>query len=234
MGAFCLGVAKTGIPGLALINIVIMAEFFEKESVGIVLPVLILCDLIIYPLYRKFSSWKAILPLLTTSILGILLGYFVLRDWDGKTTKTAIGWIILAMLGIQLLKVRFGQRLASMPDTRLFRWSSGLLIGISTTLANAAGPVYAVWALVSDKSKEDFLGIGARLFLLLNLIKVPFNADMGIIHARTLYLDLLLAPAAIAGIVLGRYIVLRIPQKAFDHILSLCCLAGALWLILKS
>ncbi len=231
-GTFCLGMAKTGLPGLALINVVIMAELFAKESVGIVLPLLILCDFTVYPLYRKFASWAAIRPLLMPTFIGILAGYLVLKRVDDATAKVLIGITILAMAVLQQIREWRGDWLRGLPDSRAFLIASGLVIGTSTTIANAAGPVYAAWALVHRLPKEDFLGIGARLFLLLNLIKIPFNIDAGILSVRTLQIDLALAPAALLGIWAGRHIVMRIPQRAFDAILLVFSLIGALWLII--
>ena len=73
-GSFCLGVSKTGFPGLALVDVVIAAEVFgAKASIGIVLPMLILCDVIVYPLFRKHSSWKEMVPLFVTAFIGIVL-----------------------------------------------------------------------------------------------------------------------------------------------------------------
>ena len=43
-------------------------------------------------------------------------------------------------------------------------------------------------------AKEDFLGIGARFFLFVNLFKVPFIWDADVITKRTLLIDL--APRA--------------------------------------
>ena len=64
LGAFCLGFSKTGFPGLAMVNVLILAELFgAKPSVGIIVPLLVACDLTVYPLFRKYSSWKEVLPL---------------------------------------------------------------------------------------------------------------------------------------------------------------------------
>ena len=42
VGALCLGLSKSGFPGLAIINVIIIAECFgPKNSVGIILPMLI-------------------------------------------------------------------------------------------------------------------------------------------------------------------------------------------------
>ncbi len=233
LGAFSLGMSKTGLPGLALLNVIIMAHFFGKESVGIVLPMLVFCDLVIYPLYRRYASWGQVWPLMFPAVLGVLLGYWILgRIEDDETMKTAIGWTIAAMLILQVIRARSGDFLAHLPDSRSFLILSGLAIGTSTTVANAAGPAYSIWALVKNLSKEDFLGIGARFFLCINLLKVPFNFDLGIINSRTLALDVALLPAILLGIVIGRQIVKRIPQKAFEWVLFWLSAAGALWLII--
>ncbi len=232
-GAFALGISKAGIPGLALVNVIIMAEFFQKESVGIVLPLLVVCDLIIYPLYRRYASWKLVWPLLVPCLVGVLGGYLVLKQIDDATTKVVIGWIILGLLVLQILRNRTGEMLRHLPDSRCFLIGSSLVIGVSTTVANAAGPAYSVWALVKGLSKEDFLGIGARLFLLLNLIKIPFNAEIGIINSRTLLLDAALLPAILLGIAIGKPVVQRIPQKPFEWLLLVLSAVGAGWLILS-
>lgn len=231
-GAFCLGLSKAGISGLALVNVVLMAHFFAKESVGIVLPLLILCDLIIFPLYRGFATWKAVWPLFLPSLAGILFGWFFLRDMDDQTTKQSIGWIILALLVLQAIRVPGAGWFASLPESRWFSLGSGLLIGVATMIANAAGPAFSVWALVRRLSKHEVLGVSARLFLLLNLLKAPFNAGIGILNGHTLLFDAALLPGVLAGILLGRPVVLRIPQSVFDVILYVCSGAGALWLVL--
>ena len=70
LGAFCLGISKTGFPGLAILNVLIVAELFgAKNSVGVILPMLIVCDLLVYPLFRKHASWKQVWPLVPVTKL---------------------------------------------------------------------------------------------------------------------------------------------------------------------
>lgn len=86
-------------------------------------------------------------------------------------------------------------------------------------LANAAGPVYSVWALVHHMKKEDFLGVGARFFLLVNLFKVPFLGQLELINPDSLKLNALLLPALVVGILVGRRLIHLIPQRAFEILL---------------
>lgn len=220
LGALCLGVSKTGFPGLAIINVLLVAELFgAKNSVGIILPLLIVCDLIVYPLFRRYASWKMVWPLLPVTLAAVVGASFLLGALDDETARRIIGLIILIMLVLQLIREFRREFLEHLPNSRLFRWLSCLLIGVSTMLANAAGPVFSVWALVRRLKKEEFLGVGARFFLLVNLFKVPFLGQLELINSESLLLNVLLLPALVAGIFVGRHLVHLIPQRAFEILL---------------
>jgi uncharacterized membrane protein YfcA len=222
LGAFSLGVSKTGFPGLALINVIIMAELFgAKASVGMVLPLLIACDLIVYPLFRKHASWQQVCPLVPPAICGVLIGWLMLGQLSDLTAKRTIGMIILVMLSFQLIRALRSEFLTHLPDSTPFRVGTGLTIGISTTLANAAGPIYSIYALVHKMEKNDFLGIGARFFLFLNIFKVPFLGQLNLINGESLRIDLILLPGIITGILLGRHLIKAVPQRAFETLLYL-------------
>ena len=115
---------------------------------------------------------------------------------------------------------------------KVFSWSMGLCAGIVTMLANAAGPVMTVYLLSQHLEKKDHLGVFSRFFLFINLFKVPFYADLGIIHPQSLMTNLVLLPFVIAGILLGWQILKRIPQKPFEWTLFVLTLIAALWLVL--
>lgn len=220
VGALCLGVSKTGFPGLAIVNVLLIAELFgAKNSVGIILPLLIVCDLLVYPLFRKYANWGMVRPLLPVTFVAVVAASLLLDAIDDGAARRIIGLIILLMLVLQLVREFRREFLEHLPDSRLFRWFSCLLIGVSTTLANAAGPVYSVWALVHRLKKEEFLGVGARFFLLVNLFKVPFLGQLELIHSESLFLNVLLLPALVTGILIGRHFVHLIPQRAFDILL---------------
>ncbi|MDF1815792.1 MAG: sulfite exporter TauE/SafE family protein [Verrucomicrobiales bacterium] len=234
-GAFCLGVSKTGFPGLALVNILIIAECFgAKASVGIILPLLILCDLIVYPLFRKYASWAQVRPLLPATLAGLAIGYFLLDAIDDITARKVIGSIILLMLFLQLFRQYKKSFLENLPDSKIFLFGSGISIGVSTMVANAAGPVYSIYALVHKMAKEDFLGVGARFFLLVNLIKVPLLGNLNLINPDTLKLNLLLVPGIAAGIFTGRKLIHLIPQRIFEWLLYFFSLIAGLRLLIWS
>lgn len=220
LGAFSLGVSKTGFPGLAIVNVLIIAEIFgAKNSVGIILPLLVVCDFIVLPLFWKHATWKQIWPLVPVTFVSIVGAAFLLKEFDEMTARRVIGAIILLMFALQLVREFKKEFLEHLPDSRFFRWISCVMIGVSTTLANAAGPVYSIYALVHKMPKMTFLGIGARFFLLVNLFKIPFLRQQDLINAESLRLNLLLLPALLIGIFLGRKLIGLVPQRAFEVLL---------------
>ena len=65
-------------------------------------------------------------------------------------------------------------------------------------------------------------------FLLLNLFKVPFMVNLGLITVPSLLINLQLAPAVLLGAWFGRKILVKIDQRVFENLaLVLSALAGA-------
>jgi uncharacterized membrane protein YfcA len=62
----------------------------------------------------------------------------------------------------------------------------------------------------------DLIGTGARFFLLINLIKVPLNAQLATITEASLWENAKLLPAVAAGIFGGRWLIRHVPQRAFE------------------
>jgi uncharacterized membrane protein YfcA len=54
------------------------------------------------------------------------------------------------------------------------------------------------------------------VFLFLNFFKVPFLCSSGLINYEVLILDLKLVPFVVLGVVTGRTVIMKIPQKAFE------------------
>ncbi|MEK7415773.1 MAG: TSUP family transporter, partial [Planctomycetota bacterium] len=77
--------------------------------------------------------------------------------------------------------------------------------------------------------KEELIATGAWFFFIINLAKVPIYAQQEMITRDTLLIDALLIPAVILGAMVGRLVLQRIPQRAFEIIvLSLAALGAVL------
>lgn len=232
IGALCIGLSKAGLAGTATLTVVLMAKAFgAKASVGLVLPLLIAADFMGYWLNRHGGSWRKVWPMAPPAMLGVVIGWRLLDHIDNTSARTVIGWLIIGLLAFKLLLDAQRDVFIVLTSHRAFAWTMGLGAGITTMLANAAGPVMTVYLLSQRLDKKEHLGVFARFFLFINLFKVPFSRNLDLINAPSLATNLLLLPAVILGIVLGWQILKRIPQKPFELTLFYLTLFAAVWLI---
>jgi len=108
-----------------------------------------------------------------------------------------------------------------------FAPTMGVLAGFTTLVANAAGPLMALYLLAMGLPKMEFVGTTAVFFLLLNLFKVPFMVNLGLITTDSFGVNLALAPAVWLGAWAGRKLLRRLNQKLFENLaLGLAAVAG--------
>lgn len=220
LGAFGIGVAKSGFSGVSMLHVLIFASLFgAKESTGVVLPMLIVGDILAVRTFHQHARWDYVRRLLPPAALGVILGALLVQRISEAHYKPLIGVIILALTALQLLRLWRPALFDRVPHTRWFAWGMGLLVGITTMLANGAGPIAAVYLIAVSLPKLEFVGTSAWLFLIINCFKVPFSLALGLIHRDTLLLNALLIPAIAAGLFAGRWLVRRIPQRLFDALL---------------
>jgi hypothetical protein len=192
---------------------------------------LILADLFAVHAFRKFTVWRLLLKILPAAALGVVVGWWLMPLIPAGLFTPVIGWIILALLLLTILQKCSSQLQEIAADHPAVSWPLGLLAGVSTMLANAAGPAMTVYLLASRLPKYEFVGTAAWFFFFINIIKVPFSASLGLITSQTLLFNLLLAPAVLIGLFLGKFLLGKINQKAFEWILISLSLLGALRLI---
>lgn len=228
LAALSVGLGKGGIPGVGNLAVVLFAMVFDpKASVGLLLPVLIAADVVAVTVYRRHVEWRYLLRLLPWLGVGIVLGYFVF-DWLSNTGfQRLIGSIVLLMTFMRMLKLG-----AVIPHHFLFRSGMGITGGFATMVANAAGPVAQIYFLSIGLPKLAFIGTGAWCFFIVNLVKVPLQVDLGIIHFESLRTSFLLAPLAVIGALTAPRVVHWIPQKLFERLVWIFIVVVGLKLVI--
>jgi hypothetical protein len=218
-GAFLVGLSKTGIPGIGILAVALFAIVIPaKESSGVVLPVLIAADVIAVAAYRRHAQWNHLWGLFPWAALGILLGYLTVGHIRSEQVNVLIGLLLLGMVVLHLYRKLRGDDADRVPTSLLFTASMGILGGFTTMVANAAGPVMILYLLAMRLPKNEFMGTSAWYFFLLNCFKVPFSANLGLINAASLQLDLPLMAVSMAGAAFGKQLLPYINQRAFEAI----------------
>jgi uncharacterized membrane protein YfcA len=234
-GALMFGISKTGISGLGILAVALFAYVFpsSKQASGLVLPLLIFADVIAVFSYRAHAQWRHVWRVFPWTALGVVIGFVALGRISDRTTRWLIGGIILALSALSYW--RRHRAVGNGADDPI-HWSAaifvGVLAGFVTLVANAAGPLMAVYLLSMRLPKMHYVGTSAVFFMLLNLFKVPFMAFLGLITPASFTFNLYLLPAVLAGTLLGRWLIKRIAQNVFENlVLALSAIAGLLLLL---
>lgn len=232
IASFGIGFSKGGFPGVGLVHVLILAYLFQaRASTGILLPMLIMGDLCAVTMFGKSANWDHVRKLLIPTTLGVVIGWWSMQWLDESTYKQLIGLIILALTLLQASRLWRPTWFNHLPSKTSFVWTLGILVGITTMLANAAGPVMALYLLAVRLPKLELVGTSAWFFLVLNLFKVPFSYWLNLISIDTLLLNLTFAPMILPGIYAGRWLVHRISQKLFHGVLLIGTAAASVKLI---
>ncbi len=203
-----------------MIHVLIFAFLFgARDATGVLLPLLIVGDLCAVCYFGKQAQWNYIRRLLPPTILGVVIGWVLMTQLNESMFKPLVGMIILSLTCIQITRMWRPTWFEKFPHERWFAWTLGMLVGITTMLANAAGPVMALYLIAVSLPKFELVGTVAWFFLVINVFKVPFSFNMGLITTQSLALNAVFAPAVLPGMWLGRWLIHRVSQRVFDSLL---------------
>src|SRR5690625_2686866 len=194
-----LGLTKSAIPGVITIVVAMYAAVLPaKESTGAILVLLILGDFGAILVYRRTVSWATLVRLIPTVILGLVLGYLFLDVSNDAQVSIAIAVILLLIISVGLYQTRQTRKSHAKADLtsggsapssglqaraeRLFYGTSG---GFMTMVANAAGPSMSMYFLTVRLPARMFLGTMAWFFAVINLIKLPFSINLGLVTRQS-------------------------------------------------
>ena len=231
--AACAGINKTGLPGVGIIVVPLIAAFFPaKTSTGLLLPLLAMADLFAVGYYHRHAKWSHIVKLLPPAIIGIAAGSLVVRCIADFQLAPVIGAIVLIMLVLNYLQDTKRENYFGVPQHWLFAVAMGFFAGLTTQLANAAGPVMIIYLLAMKLPKYEFVGTNAWFFLIINWLKIPVFVSEGRITIESVSADVIMLPLIAIGAFAGILILKNIPHKWFRLIVQLLAAAAAIKLLL--
>jgi uncharacterized membrane protein YfcA len=233
VAAVLIGFSKTAIGGLGVLAVAVFATVLPpRQSTAAILAVLIVGDVIACWHYRRDPDWALIRRLLPAVLPGLVLGTVFLALVDDTTLRRSLGALLLVLLLLQLwVKTQRPGRDAGGRQS-LRAWGAGTGMGFTTMTANAAGPVMTIYLSAVGIDKRGFVGTSAWFFLIVNVVKLPFSAGLGLLHTDDVARAALLAPAVLAGGLLGYAMVARISQRSFDVSVLLASAVAAAALLL--
>jgi len=233
IAVFLLGLSKSGIKGIGILIVVILAFVFgEKASTGVLLPMLIVADIFAVIYYNRHTQWKYIIKLLPLMLVGVLVGVWVGNDISEVLFKRLMALIIITSVLILLYTEK--KKSSTISTHIAFSSSAGFLAGFTTMIGNLAGPISNIYFLAIKLPKNEFIGTAAWLFFIVNIFKLPFHFFVWkTVTIETLLLNSILIPAIILGFFIGVAIVKKISNLNYRRFILIVTTIGALVMLFK-
>ena len=231
VSAVLCGINKTGIPGLGLVPVVILTSVFPAGfSTGLQLCMLCMADIIAISYYRRCADWRLVFRLLPCTLAGLALGALVLSFCGDAGLKRGIGIIILLLSILSFVRRKYWKP-EDVPDSLPFAICVGLAAGFTTLVANAAGPIMALYLLSMRLPKEKYVGTAAWFFMIMNYIKLPVFIWQGRITTESFLSALPMIPLVIAGGCLGIFMLKKLSLSLFERIMEILVVLSAFRLL---
>jgi hypothetical protein len=227
---FLIGVTKSGFGGgigLTIVPLTAIAmghipEYGSAATIGLLLPLLIVGDLIAVWQYRRLFAVEKIKRLFPGTALGVVLGGALLwalgraTRYVGATILIVIGIECIALVGLHWWLLRHSERDHLMREPLRSHWT-GAYAGVSSTLAHAAGPIISMYLLPLGLDRRLFVGTSAVYFFLLNTSKLPAYWLSGQFARAELTFSLRFLPIVLAGALFGVWVNRKLSDRIFTQ-----------------
>jgi uncharacterized membrane protein YfcA len=230
---FLLGFSKSGIKGIGIIIVVILAFVFgEKASTGVLLPMLVCADVLAVIYYNRHAQWGIIKKLIPWMIVGVLVGVWIGDEISEIVFKRLMAIIIL--VSVLIMFYSENRKSTNVPTNKWFAGTTGFLAGFTTMIGNLAGPISNIYFLAMRFPKNEFIGTAAWLFFIINVFKLPFHFFVWkTITVETLVLNSVLIPVVAVGFFIGVQIVKLISNSNYRKFILIVTAIGGIVLFFR-
>lgn len=245
LACITVGLSKGGligpIGGTVALPLLVQAHYGDHlitvhEATGVLLVMLMIGDIFALPMYWREWDMRHIKLVLPASIIGILLGTWVLVSLDSRTLKHILGVLTLVIVGYKVFNEVMARYIQSAAYTHR-NWHgylAGLLSGMGSALANTGGPPITAYLLLQKQSPRAFVGTMTLFFLVVNWLKVPGYISGGVFDGLGMigevWWALLLIPLAVIGC---RPIIHRVNRTVFDWFITALLVWAAIGLLVQ-
>ena len=199
--------------GFAIVGIPLLSLAMDPIAAGALLaPLFIVMDLTALRFWRP-STWSRVdlAMLLPALVVGIVLGYFALRDLDRHAVEIVMGLVTLAFAALWFIG---GGEIKPRPRSTIKATLAGLSSGVTTMVAHSGGPPLAMYLLPLGMSKALYAGTTSLFFTVGNLLKAGPWLVLATPSRSLWMLMALCVPAVPVGVWAGWRLHERLDQRA--------------------
>jgi len=229
------GVSKAGFGGGTGVMVapILALVFPAKETIGMMLPWLIACDIVSMCAYWRKWDNRNVAVLMPGAFLGVVAGTFALGAVSNRFLAKTI-WVLAIVFVIAQVRRDWVLNTKKTFKPRIWHGSlMGLCGGFGSALAHLGGVLTTMYLLPQGLSNERFVGTTTATYFLVNLFKVPGYAQIGVLNTEVLMRALPLLPLVLAGTALGVYLNRLLSSSAFSKVVLVIVLVTGTKLLLN-
>lgn len=226
-----IGLSKGGMGAVlgVLVAPLLVLVMSPASAISLSLPLLMIGD--IFALYSYWKKWDMhyIRLMLPTAVIGIIIGTYLLATLNSLTLRHIIG--LFTLLFVVYKVADYGLKALDYHPREWHGYLAGGASGLGSALANAGAVPYTAYMLLQDVTPQVFAGTTTLFFAVVNLLKVPGFILTGLVDLHKLLSVIWAVPMIPVGVYLGRWMINRINQLAFERFMLLVLLIAALVLL---
>lgn len=195
-GGFGSGAAFAATPLLALV-------IEPAQAVGLMLPLLMLMDVASLRAYWWQWSWPHARRLMVGGVAGVGAGMLLFQAVSDDGVRLMVGGVAVGFVLYRIARERgwLTPRAAEPAPVLGLAW--GAATGFTSAVSHAGGPPAAMYLLGCRLDKTRYQATTVLVFWWINVIKFIPYLELDMFTRQSARADLLLAPVAVAGVLLG-------------------------------
>ena len=233
--ALLIGLSKAGFGGGTgiLVGPMLTLILPAKETVGLMLPLLLATDIL--SLFYYWNQWdrRNVLTLMPGALIGIFLGTRILGVIPDLYLKKTIGLLACLFAVAQVVRDRVLKSQSPFKGGVIYGLAAGFVTGTISALAHIGGLVTTMYLLPQRLENRTFVGTTTAIYFLINVAKVGPYFHLGLLNGSVLVRDLYLIPAIAAGTGLGILLNRRVQGTAFSKVVLVFVLVTGIKLLLE-
>lgn len=224
-----IGMSKGGL-GAVIVGLVtpLLSQLMPvPKAVATALPLLIFADAFALWVYWKDWDMRHIRLLLPLALVGIIAGMFVLISAPEQVLRPllavfTLSAVVYRLLSRRLIALRYHHR-------NWHGYLAGLTSGFGSAVANVGAPPFTAYMLLQEMSPRVFIGTTTLFFAIINLSKLPWSVQLGLVDFPRVMWALPLVPV---GVWLGRRFVDWVNPRVFEWFMIITLIIASISLLL--
>lgn len=166
--------------------------------------------------YRKYVTWKRLLPILITFILISALAICMLDRIEGRTMRMILGAVlIVTSIYFSFFKEKVKRYIR--PDLTC-QITAGTVSGVMGGLFGMQGPPAVLYFISSEPDKEHYMAMAQMYFVIGNIMMTGVRAFNGFLTPAVGKTYLYAVAGVVLGTLAGSWAFSRIPNRLFSYI----------------